>query len=539
MLRRSALALLSAAVVSTALAPPPAAAADPGRDVGLQGFRDILVDDTHGRVFISQGTDTIVVTDLDGIATDVVTGLPGASGMALSDDDTTLYVAAAGADAVGVVDTATLTVETIHTGVDTCPRDLALTAGMVWFTHGCVRTEGIGALDPGDASVHPALTTISSARWASAVIDSSPGRPDELFAATDAGLYSFTAEGGEFPSLTPRLERPGRHPVDFTISPDGSRLVSTAGSTSREALALSTEDFSPVDTYLLAPDAQVYAVTYRDDGMLAVGGDAYNRPDVLVFEAGSTTPMRRYDLGDEPSVTSRGSTFGDKRLYLVTNELGDLFLEVIEPRLEPALEVRSGGRTFDYGERAMVSVTLDGGDTNRAVEVFAHRKGEKKVLIARGDVPTGGALVTPFEVTRPTWFSATYAGDDTFDPAEDETKTVEVKADLRTTMIRPRGTAGRYHLYRVAQRATLQAKLLPKGFPDRCVTIRLQYFARGRWGYDAKTSCLTPDRRARVRAYLAGSRQLVGIPLRMRAEFRGDKVHTKTITSWSYLKFKR
>ena len=71
------------------------------------------------------------------------------------------------------------------------------------------------------------------------------------------------------------------------------------------------------------------------------------------------------------------------------------------------------------------------------------------------------------------------------------------------------------------------------------MTIRLQYFARGRWGYDAKTSCLTPDRRARVRAYLAGSRQLVGIPLRMRAEFRGDKVHTKTITSWSYLKFKR
>lgn len=62
---------------------------------------------------------------------------------------------------------------------------------------------------------------------------------------------------------------------------------------------------------------------------------------------------------------------------------------------------------------------------------------------------------------------------------------------------------------------------------------------RGKWGYDGKTPCLTPDRRSRVRGYVTGSPQLAGVPLRMRAEFRGDKVHARTTSPWSLVKFRR
>ncbi|WP_370037653.1 hypothetical protein [Nocardioides sp.] len=537
MLRRAAVAVLSSAVALSALAPTPTATAGPGRDVGLEQFRDIVVDDTHGRVFISQGTDTIVVTDLDGIATDVVTGLPGAAGMALSDDDSTLYVAAYDAGAIGVVDTETLALTTIDVGADTCPYDLALSAGMVWFTRVC-HTRTIGAVNPVDGSVHLDLSPASYPQGVR--IDASPARPGELFAYTSAAIYSFTAQGGDSPTLTQRLEREGRFTYDTAISPDGARLLTTGGPVENEALALSTEDFTVVDSYRVAKEENAVAVAVREDGMVALGSPATSRPDVFVFEAGSTTPMRTYELGSSVRVLTGAMAFGETSLYLVTDHTDGTFLKVIQPRHETTLRVKTDSRRYDYAETAKVTVTLDGGETNRDVEVFALPKGEKDpVMIASGRVADGGVLRARFEVTRPTAFSATYAGDDSFDPAEDKTKPVEVKADLRTTMLRSRGKAGRYHLYVVGERATLQATLLPKGFPRRCVTVRVQFLVRGKWGYDGKTPCLTPDRRSRVRGYVTGSPQLAGVPLRMRAEFRGDKVHARTTSSWSLIKFRR
>ncbi len=84
-MRRTVLALLALLCAGLAL-PTATAQADASRDVGLTGFADLVVDQTHGHVFISKNSGTVVVTNLAGKSVGTLEGLPGANGMTLNDD---------------------------------------------------------------------------------------------------------------------------------------------------------------------------------------------------------------------------------------------------------------------------------------------------------------------------------------------------------------------------------------------------------------------------------------------------------------------
>jgi hypothetical protein len=89
-LRRSLAVLVPARQVA-ALAPGAPAAADGTTDVSLTSFGDIVVDNAHGRVSVSDPSASAVrVANLDGALTTSVTNLFGARGMTLSDDGTKL-----------------------------------------------------------------------------------------------------------------------------------------------------------------------------------------------------------------------------------------------------------------------------------------------------------------------------------------------------------------------------------------------------------------------------------------------------------------
>src|SRR5262245_9094068 len=88
----------------------------------LTGFHQIVVDDAAGYVFLSEGVDSplligagatnatsIVVTDLSGTYVTTLDAGDGVEGLAVSPDGGTLYAALAADDAVGVIDTTSLT----------------------------------------------------------------------------------------------------------------------------------------------------------------------------------------------------------------------------------------------------------------------------------------------------------------------------------------------------------------------------------------------------------------------------------------------
>jgi sugar lactone lactonase YvrE len=90
----------------------------------LYQLADMKVDGSHQKIFLSMpaGADgRVVVTDYNGKST-WLGGLPGASGLALSPDNQTVYVAARDLDTIVAYDTTTLT-ETAryHVGDGTAP----------------------------------------------------------------------------------------------------------------------------------------------------------------------------------------------------------------------------------------------------------------------------------------------------------------------------------------------------------------------------------------------------------------------------------
>ncbi|WP_052443312.1 YncE family protein [Streptacidiphilus neutrinimicus] len=109
-LRRTSL-LTAATLVAAAAGAAPAFAADPA-PVPLQipHYAHMLVDAAHQHLFVSEGTGDsgILVTDFNGQTVATIGNEPGAEGMTLSPDGSTVYVALTNGDAVSAISTTTL-----------------------------------------------------------------------------------------------------------------------------------------------------------------------------------------------------------------------------------------------------------------------------------------------------------------------------------------------------------------------------------------------------------------------------------------------
>ena len=195
-------------------------------------FSHLLVDAAHGHLFFSggAGTDGILVTDLDGGDATTIGGEPGATGLALSDDGSTLYAALPDRDAIAAISTDTLA-ETARygTGADTRPDSLAVAGGTLWFGYGAAAgTGGIGSVD----TAGTVKTARDSGSWAgSPMLATTPTPSGALAAAVQTGdtsaFVTYRAEGGA-------LTRQGAQalPVpdltDFAVTADGQDIAVTS-----------------------------------------------------------------------------------------------------------------------------------------------------------------------------------------------------------------------------------------------------------------------------------------------------------------------
>jgi hypothetical protein len=171
---------------------------------------DVVVDQAGGHVFVSggQGASELAVTNLDGALLQTIPDLPGAEGMALSVDGSTLYVAVAGAHAVAAVDTGSLEVQRFTTGT-ACPRQVAVVGQDVYFTESCDRENfHLMRLVPASGAVDP----VTTAQGVSSLTDSwklvsHPFQPGRLYVVDNASvgrwwLYAYDLEPD---GLTARL----------------------------------------------------------------------------------------------------------------------------------------------------------------------------------------------------------------------------------------------------------------------------------------------------------------------------------------------
>ncbi|MER7838470.1 hypothetical protein ABTY98_21920 [Streptomyces sp. NPDC096040] len=186
--------------LTTAIGPGAVASyAASDKPLPIAHFAQMVVDTPHGHLFISggAGTDGILVTDLDGGNPSLISNEPGATGLAVSADGSTLYAALPGQDAIAVISTENLTESARYgTGAGTHPDSLAVAGGTLWFGYGTAGAGGIGSVD-GTGAV--TLAQDSGSWTAPPTLATTPTPSDVLAAAAQTGdtsaVVTYRADG--------------------------------------------------------------------------------------------------------------------------------------------------------------------------------------------------------------------------------------------------------------------------------------------------------------------------------------------------------
>jgi YVTN family beta-propeller protein len=266
----------------------------------MTDFARIKVDDSHVFMTAGSGSSSILVTDYAGATVANISNQTGAFGMALSPDGTTLYVALSGADAISVIDTATLTETTRYaTGASTCPRDVALAGNMLWFSYGCADNSGqIGRID---TSTNPATVTLgllTSSSYHPPLLATSPGNTNLLVAGqqglspSSATIYNVSTGSLVVVASNGDL---GGNLGDIEISPDGTKMYVSDGGVYYQQV-YSTSDFSSLPSYSTGGPYPTAVALSADGTTVATGRNG--SPDVYLYKVGNSTAYRTLTFAD-------------------------------------------------------------------------------------------------------------------------------------------------------------------------------------------------------------------------------------------------
>ncbi len=531
-MRRTTLALLALLCAGLAL-PTATAHADASRDVGLSGFAEMAVDQSHGHVFISQDSGTVVVTDLAGKPVGTLEGLPGANGMTLSDDGSELYIALTGADEIAQVDTADPfaagAVTTFPTGTSTCPLDVAYTAGLVWYAATCdTQWADLVALDPATGTLYDTGSTVYNPR-----LTSSPAVPDTFFAGdrglSPAALYKYSVTGLPAPSVTP-ISASDVNGSSLALSHDGATAVTG------DHRQFATADLTQTHSYAVSHATNAVAMRSSDD-LIAFG----TTDGVVFYPNGSGTRLGTYRFDDpDAEVVDGGLAFGATTLYAVTFDVqaeSQYALQVVTPRNRPraSLSVAVSKGHYRYGKKATVTVTLHGHKSTSQLELWAVTPDGKLYFLKHHRPDSHGRLSMRLAMSVNAAFVGIFDGDATV-AANGAAKRVKVQAWVLGKLFKAKRHVHHVALYRPSQKALYGAAVGPNK-KGQCLYFRAQFHVHGHWGYDSTTSCVPLNKKSGAGAFIQGSKRLAGIPIRIRAEWYGDSFNTRANAKWSYAKF--
>lgn len=407
---------------------------------------DMAVDESANHLFFTAaGGTSVYVTDLSGANPSTVDSLPGASGLAVSADGSTVYVAVSGAGDVVAIDATTLHVTATYTGMQ-CPADVALAGGKLWFSDGC----GAGSIGSVDTSTIPATVTraVVPDTWSAAPRLASGGAGTSVLAAGESGVSPSQLATYDVSGATPRLLAKVDDPNvcsnlgSLAVSPSGADVAVACGSPYHVSV-LKAADLSAEGYYGESSPYPAAAAVSSDGGFVAAGFSQHT-PNVQVFPWGQPAPTASYDLeagghGLLPADALRFGPSGDLYAVVPTSvDNNDFDLMVLHgATLYPAtVTVGATPAAPARGQTVQVSGTLSSASPiaeGQALQVSRHDLSGTTALpptttgaggsFGFSDAPTIGGPVT---------YTVSWAGDGTHRTARGGT-TVQV-ARVATTI---------------------------------------------------------------------------------------------------------
>jgi WD40 repeat protein len=533
-LKRILVALVATAVLLSGWTPSAAAAAT---TLPLTNYGDMVVDPAHGHVFVTGGigNSSVVVLDFSGTIVKTITGQDGAAGLVIDESSSTLYVALYGSTQISRISTETLSeVGRFSVAPGPAPYFLASAGGRLWFS-GCGDSSGLASITPAGADLRQYGGTSCLA------LASSP---------TDSSLLAVAGIGGSPAIISiydvsadpPSLEFSGSPPgdvygpsnlEDMAVTPDGLGLLVACGYPYfHQAVTLSDL------TRLVKYESTSYpnSVAASPDGQYVAGGA--NTSAVFIFESGNSTATRVYPF-PAARLYPRGLAFSPNgRKLFATAEAtpgSGVKLHVLSNRLFTTLTLAPSKSVVKYGGSLKLTAHLSPGDTeNKRISIYATPHGGTKKLVKRGDVDSDGNLQATVRPTKRTTYTATFAGDETYEAATSDAEVVLVRVITTAVVAGFYGTSGRYKLYHFGQLVKQTGTVVPNHAGKRLKFVA-QLRRSGAWRTVATGSFRIRDNGSVTAFFTPGSRR----SYRVRNEFAGDKDHLGDVSPWRYVKVTR
>lgn len=205
------------------------------------------------------------------------------------------------------------------------------------------------------------------------------------------------------------------------------------------------------------------------------------------------------------------------------------------PPVPPAIGLKMSTKQVAYGATVNAEARVYAGVPGTLVSLYRRTSGGTDEFIAQAAADAQGKVATSIRVVETTTVTARIPGDGTY-PDRVVSETVPVRGKLKAKVLSKGPTRGGAHLTPARRDAVIGAQLLP-GHPGDCIKFRLELRVRGSWTKPIPTKCLKLNQNSAVAVRVPGDRRLIGIPIRARAQFRGDDRNLPAKSRYVYLRF--
>ena len=208
-------------------------------------------------------------------------------------------------------------------------------------------------------------------------------------------------------------------------------------------------------------------------------------------------------------------------------------VKVAVSRAATSLSVSTNHTTYGYGQRQYVKAHLGATYNGRTVTVREREADSSTWHVLRtARVDSHGNLSTSFVAHRTATITASFAGDYRYAPRSITVKRA-VRGVIKTAIAGTYGTSGKYHLMHQSKGGAIAAQVKPL-HPGRTVLFRLQIMKNGQWR-NADVARETLNEHGVIAVAFDGRTYT---PLRIRAEFTGDRANAAVTAKWWYVQFR-
>ena len=496
----------------------------------LTGSGFIVTDPANHQVFVSGRPSVVtgwsaplyVMKDDGSLKTTL--GVSGAAGMVR--DGGTLYVLRCESDQIAVVDTATLTItEQISLSeTSSYPCDLALAGGRLWFPAATVGHD-----------THLASVTVASPH---VVHDTTMETNDGLIAGPPGGSTLIVFDTGSVMALDASTDTPtlisnrnlGTNFYQPVISPDGSLVTG-----SFDVPVMAVPSLTDATGYPATGDATAFSST----GSWIATSRLHT---IAVTAKGASAPVNTYPLGTSQAVTLAFSPDLTHLYAIVQPSTGAASLVTLSaPTLpRPALTLTASAKTITFGQRAGVTATLAASDPTGVIQLLRKAPTGSFIPVAQGTIGSDRRVSFSVKPNATSTYIARLMPDSHFGPSESRQVSVGVHARVTMRALGYYGTSGGYDHYHYLVSCPqhhqncpgFTATVLPN-HAGKPVTFSLQTYSGGSW-HRVLTARLKLGTKSRATIRLVyGSRAIIGVRNRIRAEFPPDADHRAGVSPWS------